>query len=307
MARSPPWRTSSSSRILNPRGRSSSSRTADRRTRKKPLIGSVTPPRRSGNSSLAADPQAAEISARAGPSPSARPARRYRLATARSAPSPSAAARRRGMTSGGCWRSASSTHTHGAAAARRPSTTAPPRPPVRWPPRRWMSETRQAPSLRRARSRMTSGVSSSLSSTKTISVGMPVTAAERRRSSSSILAASLRVGTSTASPGAGCGVGEKAGPACSGTAKVVWLDNRVPQGRDGELGGSSGQGPVVLGTPWKSATWANCVTPPQPGVQARPKRRTASRTNPCSSRDAARLVPSMKLIANRPWPVTSAR
>src|SRR5829696_3867695 len=118
-----------------------------------------------------ADPQTVEITARTGPSPSARPVPQYRLAIARSALSRSAVVSRVGMTSGGCWRSASSTHTHSASAASRPLTTAPPRLPVRWPPRRWMSETWQAsPPRWRAAARMTTGVWSSLSSTKTISV-----------------------------------------------------------------------------------------------------------------------------------------
>ena len=72
-ARSAGLRTRISSRILNPRGRSLSSSTASRRTRKKPLIGSVTSWSRRGKSSRAAVVVARDAMARPHPSPRASP------------------------------------------------------------------------------------------------------------------------------------------------------------------------------------------------------------------------------------------
>ena len=114
------------------------------------------------------------------------------------------------------------------------------------------------------------------------------------------MAASLRVGTSTASSG------ERAGPACSRVAKVVWLGNEVPMVVIASLGDRAAGGGCALSLLAKRHLRHLRYTV-EPGAHARPKRRTAFRTNPCMWLDAARLVPSMKLIANRPWRVTSAR
>ena len=74
---------------------------------------------------------------------------------------------------------------------RSPSSTAPPSPPVR--ASRWISRTGRAADA--ATSRITSGVSSVLSSTKMTSASMPSAAAVTRRTSSATFGASLNVGT----------------------------------------------------------------------------------------------------------------
>ena len=78
---------------------------------------------------------------------------------------------------------------------RTPSITAPPRPPTG--SSRWIRRTGTV--LRAAVVRMTSGVWSRESSTKTISASTPVQAASVRRTSSAMFGASLYVGTMTVS------------------------------------------------------------------------------------------------------------
>ena len=77
-------RASSSSRILKPFGLSAAASTAERRTRKNPLIGSLTPRRRRGKSTRAAAADARETSFRIAPSPPSEPPSRNLVATTRS-------------------------------------------------------------------------------------------------------------------------------------------------------------------------------------------------------------------------------
>src|SRR5438270_207220 len=122
---SPGVRTRISSRILNPVGCSASGSRADRRTRKKPLIGSLTPRSRRGKARRAKAAKLREITSRVAPRPSRPAPLTLRVAQTMSAPADSPAANRSATTSGGCWRSASMTPSHAPRARRNPSMTAP--------------------------------------------------------------------------------------------------------------------------------------------------------------------------------------
>ena len=97
------------------------------------------------------------------------------------------------IASGGCCRSASITQTHSPRAIRIPSTTAPPRPPERFPAGRWSSRTVRVELIRR----IASGVSSSLSSTKITSSGSPGMSLSSLAAIASTFPASSRVGSTT--------------------------------------------------------------------------------------------------------------
>ena len=91
------------------------------------------------------------------------------------------------------------THTQGADATRRPSTTAPPSPPQRVEGSRWMSAT--ATLSRRGSCATTASVPSSESSTKMTSIGWSGNTRASRSTSGWTLPASLRVGTMTDTTG----------------------------------------------------------------------------------------------------------
>ena len=104
-------RTRISRRILKPRGRRQSRSTASRRTRKHPLIGSLTCHSRVGNSSMAARVDVRESAERMRPKAPLSPPAQNRLATTTSAAVANASEYMSSSTSGGCWRSASITQT----------------------------------------------------------------------------------------------------------------------------------------------------------------------------------------------------
>jgi hypothetical protein len=131
-------RTRISSRILKPRGRSSSTSTADRRTRKQPLMGSVTCQSLVGNIITAARVETCDNADRARLNLPVLPPAQNRLATTMSEAVSSASVYMSSSSSGGCWRSASMTQTYSPRAARMPATTAPPSPPLRSSGLRWI-------------------------------------------------------------------------------------------------------------------------------------------------------------------------
>ena len=193
---SPGVRARISTRILNPSGWSRSRSTADRLTRKNPVIGSVTPASRRGNRTRTRSVDRLETPTRTPlDRPVEEPPATCRLATTTSARSSSATRTRSGTSSGGCWRSPSITTASGRSDRASPESTAPPSPPARSPAARWCSRTGSG--LPAAASSICSGVSSSLSSTKRISASQPCSVPPSRSSSGPTFRASLRVGTIT--------------------------------------------------------------------------------------------------------------
>ncbi len=190
--------TSTSSRILKPSGRSCTPRMTLWRRAKNPARGSRTPARR-GSRSCTSEREVRETERRNQPSmPPVGLARVWHLlAMARSARPARTASTSGTSISGRCWRSPSITATTWlSAASRKPTATAPPRPPTRSSDGRWRSRT-GCP--RPAASRTRTGVASSESSTNSISHSRPsaVRASWVRATNGATLASSFWVGTTT--------------------------------------------------------------------------------------------------------------
>jgi hypothetical protein len=124
-----------SSSTLKPSGRSACTLIAERRTRKKPLIGSETARRRRGNTAFATIEEPRKRATRNGENSPTSPRSQYRLATTTSAFESRASARSASSTSGGCWRARSINRARYAVAASTsqngcPDSDAPVRHPV---------------------------------------------------------------------------------------------------------------------------------------------------------------------------------
>ncbi len=164
--------------------------------RKNPVIGSVTSRSRIGNIARVTAVDAFDTITRVRSArPCAVPPPAYREAMTTSTSPRENLRHSSGIFSGGCCRSPSMTRHASDSAAAKPSSTAPPSPPTAFS----RCSTRTGSGADAATSRITSGVASVLSSTKTISASMPPgtssSAAATRRTSSATLGASLYVGT----------------------------------------------------------------------------------------------------------------